>query len=386
MEFRFTPAQESFRTEVRDFLRQALPAQGDAADPESSAAYSQAFSKQLAARGWIGLAWPTAYGGQALGAIEQTIFNEELITHDAPTAYHFVGERQMGPSIIRQGTDAQKAYFIPRILSADVSFAIGMSEPGAGSDLANVQTRAVQDGDDYVVNGQKIWTSNAHRADWLWLVCRTDPRAPKHRGISVLLLDLQTPGITVRPLVNLANRHGFNEVFFDHARVPRANLVGEENRGWYVTAENLDFERSGIDRLAATGRLYRDILQYVRTRRGTGGARARTVRLALAERALEYEVGRLIAYRVAWLTSQGRVPNSEASMSKVYGAEWSQRLAQTGMQVVTAFALTGTPEERRLRERIELAYVVTSADTIRGGTSEIQRNIIATRGLGLPRS
>jgi alkylation response protein AidB-like acyl-CoA dehydrogenase len=386
MDFRFTPAQQAFREEVRDFLRTELPAGRPAAGDAESYDYGRQFSKKLAARGWIGLAWPKALGGKELGTIEQTIFNEEMITGDAPTGYHFVAERQMGPSIFRQGTEEQKQYFIPRILSADVSFAIGMSEPGAGSDLANVQTRAVIDGDDYVVNGQKIWTSNAHRADWLWLVCRTDPAAPKHRGISVLLLDMKSPGITVRPLINLANRHGFNEVFFDNVRVPRKNLVGEENRGWYITAENLDFERSGIDRLASTGRLYRDILDYVRGRTDVTGEQARVARIELAEREIEYQIGRIIAYRVSWLTSQGRIPNYEASMSKVYGAEWSQRIARTGMKVANAFAMTATPEERRLREKIELAYLITSADTIRGGTSEIQRNIIATRGLGLPRS
>ncbi len=385
MQFRFTPAQDAFRQEVRDFLAQELAGRG-VADPEAAGAYSRDFSKKLAARGWIGLAWPKAYGGKELGVIEQTIFNEEMITHDAPTSYHFVSERQMGPSIIRQGTEEQKQYFIPGILNADVSFAIGMSEPGAGSDLANVQTRAVADGDDYVVNGQKIWTSNAHRVDWLWLVCRTDPNAPKHRGISVLLLDMKSPGITVRPLINLAGRHGFNEVFFDNVRVPRKNLVGEENRGWYITAENLDFERSGIDRLAATGRLYRDLLDYVRSRTDVTGAQAHIARIELAERAIEYEIGRIIAYRVSWLASQGRIPNYEASMSKVYGAEWSQRIARTGMKIVTSFAMHRTSEERRLREKIEQAYLVTSADTVRGGTSEIQRNIIATRGLGLPRS
>jgi 3-oxocholest-4-en-26-oyl-CoA dehydrogenase alpha subunit len=386
MRFRFTPDQDAFREEVRDFLRTELPADRPPAVDAEGYEGARQFSKKLAAKGWIGLAWPKAYGGKELGTMEQTIFNEEMITHDAPTGYHFVGERQMGPSIIRQGTEEQKQYFIPRILTADVSFAIGMSEPGAGSDLANVQTRAVIDGDDYVVNGQKIWTSNAHRADWLWLVCRTDPNAPKHRGISVLLMDLKSPGITVRPLINMADRHGFNEVFFDNVRVPRKNLVGEENRGWYVTAENLDFERSGIDRLAATGRLYRDTVDYVRSRTAVSGEPARVARIELAERAIEYEIGRIIAYRVSWLTSLGRVPNYEASMSKVYGAEWSQRIARTGMKVVSAFAMTGTATERKLREKIELAYLVTSADTIRGGTSEIQRNIIATRGLGLPRS
>src|SRR6266511_5680269 len=168
MDFRFTPAQEAFRQEVRDFLRDELP-HFYAGDAESFGAFNQAFSKRLAARGWIGLAWPKAYGGKELGHIERTHFTEEMVAYQAPTAYHFVAERQMGPSLIRQGTEEQKRTFLPRIVSADVSFAIGMSEPGAGSDLANVQTRAIADGDEYVVNGQKIWTSNAHHADWIWL-------------------------------------------------------------------------------------------------------------------------------------------------------------------------------------------------------------------------
>jgi alkylation response protein AidB-like acyl-CoA dehydrogenase len=386
MDFRFTPAQDAFRQELRDFLTVELPRVRITADGEAFGAFSQPFSKKLAEKGWIGLAWPAEYGGRNLSPIERTIFTEEMVAHEAPTAYHHVAERQMGPSIIRQGTEEQKRDILPKIVSADISFAIGMSEPGAGSDLANVQTRAVHDGDDYIVNGQKIWTSNAHKADMIWLVCRTDPEAPKHRGISILLLDMKSPGISVRPLINMAGTHGFNEVFFDNVRVPRRNLVGEENRGWYVVAENLDYERSGIERIAATAGLFHDIVSYVRRRTDAAGAQVEGARRALADRAIELEVGRMLAYRVAWLLSQGKIPNYEASMSKAYGSEWTQRLAGTGVKVMTAYGMARTAEERALRRKIEGAYLTTVAATIQGGTSEIQRNIIATRGLGLPRS
>ena len=384
MEFRFTPAQEAFRADVRTFLAAELT--DDAQESELFGAFSQPFSKKLAAQGWIGLAWPEEYGGRNLGPIERTIFTEEMVAAQAPTAYHFVAERQMGPSLMRHGTPEQQRSIIPRIASADISFAIGMSEPGAGSDLAGVQTRAVVDGDDYVVNGQKIWTSYAHKADMIWLVVRTDPEAPKHRGISVLLVDMRSSGITVRPLINMAGLHGFNEVFFDNVRVPRENLVGEENRGWYVLAENLDYERSGIERITATAGLFRDLVAFLRGADPLSGHRRRALQTELAERAIEFEVGRLMAYRVAWLLSQGRVPNYEASMSKAYGSEWTQRLAGTGMRAVAAYGLTHTPRERVLRQKVEAAYLSTVSATIAGGTSEIQRNIIATRGLGLPRS
>ena len=386
MDFRFTPTQEAFRQELRDFLVEELPRIKSGAEGELFGAFSRPFSKQLAARGWIGLAWPKEYGGQELGHVERTIFTEEMVAHEAPTAYHHVAERQMGPSIIRHGTDEQKRYFLPRIVAADISFAIGMSEPGAGSDLAAVQTRAVADGDDYVVNGQKIWTSNAHLADWIWLVCRTDPEAPKHRGISILLVDMKSPGITVRPLINMAGTHGFNEVFFDNVRVPRRNMVGEEHRGWYTLAENLDYERSGIERITATAGLFHALVDYVRGRRGGNGGAVQAARFELADRAVELEVGRTLAYRVAWLLSQGRVPNYEASMSKAYGSEWTQRVARTGMKVMAVYGMARTPAERGLRQKIEGAYLTTVAATIAAGTSEIQRNIIATRGLGLPRS
>jgi alkylation response protein AidB-like acyl-CoA dehydrogenase len=380
MDFRFTPEQERFREEIRAFLDQELPG----IPPEEMAAgFSRTFSKKLAARGWIGLAWPKEYGGRNLSALDRLIFTEEMILRQAPTGYHFVAERQMGPSLIAYGSDEQKREHLPKIINADESWAIGMSEPNAGSDLANVQTRAVRDGDEYIVNGQKIWTSNAHLADLIWLVCRTDPDAPKHKGISVLIVDLHSPGVTVRPLVNMGNQHHFNEVFFEDVRVPAKNLVGEENRGWYITANNLDHERSGIERIVNSGMLFYDVLAYAR--RFRDDPRAETLRTELAERYLELQVGRLLAYRVAWLQSQGRVPNYEASMSKVYGTEWTQRMCNTAMRMVATFGLVDSPEARRLRERIEHGYLNAASLTIAGGTSEIQRNIIAMRGLGLPR-
>jgi 3-oxocholest-4-en-26-oyl-CoA dehydrogenase alpha subunit len=382
MEFRFTDDQEQFRSQIRTFLDVELADR--AKRPDMSEGFSKAFSKKLAGRGWIGMAWPREYGGMGLSPIERLIFTEEMVTRQAPTGYHFVAERQMGPSIIVNGTEEQRREHLPKIINAEESWAIGMSEPGAGSDLASVQTRAVRDGDEYVVNGQKIWTSSAHLADMIWLVTRTDPDAPKHRGISILIVDMKSPGISVRPLVNMGNQHNFNEVYFDNVRVPRRNLVGEENRGWYVTAGNLDFERSGIERIVTSGLLFTEVMTYAKTLKGD--PRFDRLRTELAERYLELQTGRLLAYRVAWQLSKNQLPNYEASMSKVFGTEWTQRMTNTAMHMVATFGLADRPEAETLRARIINGYLNAISLTIAGGTSEIQRNIIATRGLGLPRS
>ena len=382
MEFRFTDDQEQFRSQIRSFLDVELADRANR--PDMSEGFSKSFSKKLAGRGWIGMAWPQEYGGKGLSPIERLIFTEEMVTRQAPTGYHFVAERQMGPSIIVNGTEDQRREHLPKIINAEESWAIGMSEPGAGSDLASVQTRAVRDGDEYVVNGQKIWTSSAHLADMIWLVTRTDPDAPKHRGISILIVDMKSPGISVRPLVNMGNQHHFNEVYFDNVRVPRQNLVGEENRGWYVTAGNLDFERSGIERIATSGLLFTEVMTYAKTLKGD--PRFGRLRTELAERYLELQTGRLLAYRVAWQLSKNQLPNYEASMSKVFGTEWTQRMTNTAMHMIATFGLADRPEAETLRARIINGYLNAISLTIAGGTSEIQRNIIATRGLGLPRS
>jgi len=386
MDFRFTPEQERFRQEVRAFVEQELTpefrrelrATGD----EGWLGFSARFSKRLAQRGWIGLAWPKEYGGKEMSPLDRLIFIEELAAHDAPMGYHLFGERQVGPSLILHGTEEQKRTYLPAIINCDISFCVGMSEPEAGSDLANVQTRAVRDGDDYIVNGHKIWTSHAHLTDMCWLVVRTNPDVPKHKGISILLVDMKSPGVTCRPMEDMAGGLHFNEVFFDNVRVPRRNLIGEENQGWYILAENLDFERSGIERIVGGELLFRQAVDFLRQAPKLGTAKEAALRLRLAELAVELEVGRLLAYQVAWLQAQGKIPNYEASASKVYGSEWVQRMALTVLQIVELYG-PAVPQE--LRERAMFAYLSAVGDTIKAGTSEIQRNIIALRGLSLPR-
>jgi alkylation response protein AidB-like acyl-CoA dehydrogenase len=377
MRFTFTPEQDQFRSDLQTFLREELT------DGRPMDGVSREFSKKMAARNWIGIAWPKEFGGQGLGSVEQMIYTEEMILNNAPRGYHFTAERQVGPSLVLHGTEEQKREWLPRIMNADVSFALGLSEPGAGSDLAAVQTSAVRDGDEYIVNGQKIWTSNAHQSDAVWLVVRTDPEAPKHRGISCLMVDLDSPGIDIRPLVDMTGEHHFNEVYFEDVRVPVDRRVGEENRGWYILAEHLDFERSGIERLVDLETKFQAVMESARGRARAGTLPA-AVRSRLAQLSIEVEVGRILCYRVAYLQSQNIVPNYEASMSKAFGTEWAQRMANTAMQLLQMDSQAFPGDS--FNESVSQMYRGAVSRTIAAGTSEIQRNIIATRGLGLPRS
>jgi 3-oxocholest-4-en-26-oyl-CoA dehydrogenase alpha subunit len=383
MDFRFTPEQETFRTEVRDFAaREWSGEDGGEGGDRSAFERQRAFRKKLAARGWLTRAWPKDMGGMEASHLDQAIYSEEMALAGAPGLDQ--GVDRVGPTIMLFGNDEQKQRFLPQIASADVFWCQGFSEPGAGSDLASLQTRATRDGDSYVINGQKIWTSNAHFADWIFLLARTDPDAPKHRGISFFLIDMKSPGISIRPLINMAGQHGFNETFFDNVRVPAENLVGEENRGWYIAATTLDFERSGINRIAAATRTLNALVDHVRA---TPELRRRAdVRHRLAELVLEFDLGRLLAYRVAWMQSRKLVPNYEASMSKLFGSEMQQRLANFA---VNTLGLSGQilPGDGHavLDGRAPLYYQTSVALTIAAGTSEVQKNIIATRGLGLPR-
>jgi len=377
MRFTFTPEQDQFRADLRTFLREEL-AEGRPMD-----GVSREFSKKMAARNWIGVAWPKEFGGRGLGSIEQMIYTEEMILNNAPRGYHFTAERQVGPSLVLHGSEEQKREWLPRIMNADVSFALGLSEPGAGSDLAAVQTRAVRDGDEYIVNGQKIWTSNAHQSDAVWLVVRTDTEAPKHRGISCLMVDLDSPGIEIRPLIDMTGEHHFNEVYFQDVHVPVDRLVGEENRGWYILAEHLDFERSGIERLVDLETKFAAVMSSARERAKAGTLNP-AVRSRLAQLSIDVEVGRILCYRVAYLQSKKIVPNYEASMSKMFGTEWAQRMANTAMQLLQMDSQAFPGDS--FSESVSQMYRGAVSRTIAAGTSEIQRNIIATRGLGLPRS
>jgi alkylation response protein AidB-like acyl-CoA dehydrogenase len=387
MDFRFTPDQERFRAEIRDFLSAELPADWGGAGALGEAGedrwdFLRSFQRKLAERKWLTLGWPEQHGGLAAGHMTQVIYNEEMTRARAPTQLG-VGPDRVGPTIILYGSDDQKRRHLPAIVAGDSVWCQGFSEPSAGSDLASLQTTAVADGDEFIVNGQKIWTSLAHRADWCILLARTDPEAPKHKGISYFLLDMNTAGVEVRPLVDMTGRHTFNQLFFDNVRIPRDCLVGDLNRGWYIAAATLDFERSGINRVVTGIRLFEELVEYV-AEAGVGSDSR--VRHKLAEMAIEFQAGRMLAYRVASLQARGEIPNAEASMSKLYGSELQQRLAGAGMELL---GLGGQVEPGSpwapLKGRLEQFYLFAAALTIAAGTSEIMRGIIATRGLGLPR-
>ncbi|MEX2238903.1 MAG: acyl-CoA dehydrogenase family protein [Dehalococcoidia bacterium] len=396
MDFRDSPEQATFRQTVRDFIAAELPEEfrrnpdaatrrpGQGPYGDASGAMKE-WTKTLASRGWVAPAWPKEYGGAGMSVMEQFVFNEEMAVGRVPRPGG-IGLGFAGPTIIVAGTEEQKQKYIPGILSGDDIWCQGFSEPGSGSDLASLQTRAVLDGDDYVVNGQKIWTSGAQVAHKMILLARTDPEAPKHKGISYFLVDMRTPGITVRPLINMAGLAGFGEVFFEDVRVPRAELLGEENRGWYIATTTLDFERSSIGSAVGVQQQVEDLIRYATKHPEISRlASQRALRYELADRRVEAEVARMLSYRVVSLQDRGMIPNYEASITKLFSSELGQRISNTAIRI---FGLAGqlVGGERAVRRgNYARGYMLALASTIAGGTSEVQRNIIATRGLGLPR-
>ncbi|OGO47379.1 MAG: hypothetical protein A2W34_05965 [Chloroflexi bacterium RBG_16_64_32] len=393
MEFRFTAEEEAFRTEVREFLKIELPPGWSALGgfdsetelgSEQQSEFGRKFNKKLAKRRWLTMPWPVEYGGLKASIMQQMIYNEEMAYASAPTGLS-MGVAWVGPSLMIYGTEEQKKRYLPTIASHDEIWCTLYSESEAGSDLASLQTRAVRDGDEWVINGQKIWTTGAHSSDWGWIAARTDPEAPKHKGISMFILPMHAPGITVAPLINMAGMHGFNEVFFQDVRIPASYIVGQENNGWYQLAVALDFERTSVAGVARARRWWEDLLRFSREQRGFVEARPE-VRHRLAEIGLEIEAGKNLCYRVATLQQAGQIPNYEASIAKLYSSEVGRRLSGTGMELLGLYGqLHPRSKYAYLRGRIERYYQVSVAETIAGGTSEIMRNIIAIRGLGLPK-
>lgn len=389
MDFRFSEKEEAFRQEIRDWLKENMPQDWDAerSRDENINVYRE-FARRLAKKRWVAPHWPREYGGLGLSVIEQLIFNEEMAYANAPIGYSSIGVGWAGPTIIVYGTEEQKKRHLSAITNAETMWCQGFSEPNAGSDLANLSTRAVKDGDDYIINGQKIWTSGAHYADWMILLARTDPEAPKHKGISYFLVDTKTPGITIRPLIDMMGNHGFNEVYFENVRVPKDCLLGEENRGWYMATTTLDFERSSIGGAVGARRMLEDLVRYATETRANGHRLIDEVRVRtrLAEAAVEAEIGRLLSYRVATLQARGIVPNYESSIAKLFNTDMQLRMAITGLEIM---GLYGQLEPKSkwvpLRGRFERQYMWQTGMSVGGGTPEIQRNIIAIRGLGLPR-
>ena len=402
MDWRDTPEQAAFRNEVATLIDQRLPQRyrefaARGAMPERAwendrksdnpVALSAAvdWHAALAERHWVAPHWPSEYGGGGLSPMEQFIFNQELAESGAP-GVGGSGVNMLGPTLIVHGSDEQKEQYLPPILNGEVTWAQGYSEPGSGSDLASLTTRAVRDGDDFIINGQKIWTSAAHTADAMFALVRTDPDAPKHRGISFVMIDsIRTPGITVRPLININGDHYFNEVFFEDVRIPASNLVGELNRGWYVGMTLLDFERSNIGGAVAARRQLRQLITHIQN--NDQGARERVtpeLRQEIVDRYVETETLYQFSFRIISMQSSGLVPNYEASTAKLFASELSQRLALTATKVFGLHAQhwSASPPASTFTRN----YVGMVPATIRGGTSEVQRNVIATRGLGLPRA
>ncbi|MCH7837320.1 MAG: acyl-CoA dehydrogenase family protein [Chloroflexi bacterium] len=388
MDFTFTPKQEAFRQEIRTFLRERLPDGGPGWNGENEFEFARTFLQKLAPKRWIAPVWPEEYGGLGLGLWEQVVFNEEMSYRGAPSS-NLSAVGYLGPTIMMYGTEEQKRQHLPGITSGEVFWCQGYSEPEAGSDLASLQTRAVADGDDFIISGQKIWTSQAHYSDWIFLLARTDPDAPKHKGISYFLLDMKSPGITVRPLINMGNQAGFNEVFFDNVRVPRSGLLGELNRGWYMATATLDMERSSVAGSSGSRRSLEELTAFARETKVNGGRLQDLplVRNKLAELWIELNISKFLSYRVVTLQERGLMPNHEASIVKVFNSEYGQRLSRAGLHMLGLYGqLHPESPYARLRGRFERWYLISTAITIAAGTSEIQRNIIATRGLGLPRN
>ncbi len=392
MNFNDTPEEAAFRAEVRDFAVKEGPKARAAATPGERFGGSREWNKILADRNWIAPAWPKEYGGAGLSVMEQFIFNSELAEARLPRPGG-IATGFAGPTLIVHGTEDQKAKYLPEILNGDTVWCQGYSEPGAGSDLASLQTRAVRDGDDYVVNGQKIWTSGAQFAKWMILLARTDPDAPKHRGITYFIVDMKSPGLTVRPLINAAMSHEFNEVFFEDVRIPRANIIGEENRGWYLAQTTLSFERSNIGGAVGARQTVEDLVKFAREHQADNQSTLghnHALRHELVERFVEAGVATMMSFKIVSIqANEGVAPGHEASVAKLYGTELNQRIYRTGMKVLGLYgqldAKTEGPEAP-MNGRMKYMYLRSIANTIEGGTSEIQRNIIATRGLGLPRA
>ncbi len=394
MRFNDTPELAGWRQTVRGFVNENWKKGHDEDEDEDDNVMMEApgdetrtkkWLDRLGEHGWLAPAWPKKYGGAGMTVLEQFVLSSELTDAGAPTSRQMLN--LVGPTIMLHGTDEQKAEHLPPMLRGEVAWCQGFSEPGSGSDLASLQSRAVRDGDDYVLNGQKIWTSGAHRADWMFCLARTDPDAPKHRGISYLLFDMKSPGVSVRPLINLANGHIFNEVFFEDVRVPVRNRIGEENRGWYVGTTTLDFERSNISRVVNINKQLGRLTRYVQERAAAGEPVSRAQRLEVVDRAVETAVCELLSFEVISIQARGGVPNMEASMNKMFGSELQQRVAYTEMHVTGMKGQLRTPTglEAEHHVRAAMNYMTSVPSTIAAGTSEIQRNIIATRGLGLPR-
>jgi alkylation response protein AidB-like acyl-CoA dehydrogenase len=383
--FEYPPEAEAFRDEFRAWLGEhleerfrgigfATAAEGDGIER------LREWNARLADAGYAAIAWPAEYGGRGASVFEQVVFAEEMQRSGAPGNLNPLGISNIAPAIMDWGTEEQKRHFLPRMLRGDDIWCQGFSEPDAGSDLASLKTRAVRDGDHYVINGQKVWNTIGHLANWCELLVRTDPDVAKHKGISCLLVDMTLPGVEVRPLVTIAGEHEFNELFFDEVRVPTSALLGPENEGWRVAMTTLAHERAGVANLHLMVRKkVADLLELARTTKVDGGRAADdpVLRQKLARVYLEAEFLKLLADRALSAAAHGRDLGPESSLAKLLWSQCEGHIAEVAAEVLGPAANTGSWGRNRVYVR---------AMTIAGGTTEVNKNIIAQRILGLPRN
>ena len=389
MEFGWEQEHDDFRREVRAFVAEhrtpALVAELEAPGAEGGGRGSEAqkFRHALNEAGYTTMAWPEEYGGQGKGAFYTYLLVEELGYWGLP--FDTMSIMSVGATIMSFGTEQQKQDWLPKIQSGEMTFALGYTEPNAGTDLASLQTRAVRDGDDWVLNGQKIYTSSAHVSTHVWLAARTDPDAPKHRGISMFVVPMTTPGITVRPLWTMGDGRT-NETFWEDVRIPADSLVGEENRGWYMAANALDLERVVIGPVAPSRRRWDRLIDSLK------GEHEELledpyVRTQVAETRMDLEITRALALTNAAIIANGGVPTMQASAGKVWVSEAAHRMTSLGMDLFGGFGgIQRESEDDAIAEgRFEAEFRATPIIRFGGGTNDVQRRIIATRGLGLPR-
>jgi 3-oxocholest-4-en-26-oyl-CoA dehydrogenase alpha subunit len=391
MEFALTPEQEQFVKDFQNYLRAHMNAElKEELDKElapSESPICMEFIRQMGKDGWLGVGWPKEYGGQGRSPIEQHLFFE--IAHYERAPLPVLPLNTVGPALMRFGSEEQKNEFLPRILRGEMEISIGYTESEAGTDLASLKTTAIRDGDYYIINGAKVFTSLAHTSDYIWLAARTDPKAiKKHHGISVFLIPMNTPGITIRPLYTMPGERN-NYTFYDNVRVPKSCLVGEENKGWKYITTQLDFERIMLSPSSPMRRNIEDTIQWAKETKvdGTPVIEHQGVKTQFAELLMEVEVLKMLNYQVAWLITNGVVPYAEASMVKVFGSELYQRVNGTLLQIMGQYGqLQAQSKWAPLRGRVEKAFRSDIVFIFGGGAIEVQKNIIAMAGLGMPRS
>jgi alkylation response protein AidB-like acyl-CoA dehydrogenase len=395
MDLKFTPEEEAFRQEVASWFAQHLqeklerPRLGGLGEESAEEfARARAWHRQLYAGGWVGMNWPKQYGGRDATLIQQVIFQQEAMRVGAPPGVNLIGIGMIGPTIMQWGTEAQKERYLRPMLAGEEIWAQGFSEPGAGSDVAALQCAAVRDGDDYIVNGQKVWTTGAQWAQWIELLVRTDPSKPKHEGISCLIVDMHSPGITVRPLKQITGDASFNEIFFENVRVPRANLLGPENAGWKVAITTLMHERVAIGGLGMGESALEQLVDLTRRvrRHGKSAVEDSAVRQQLAQFAIEIKAARYSALRRLTKQLRGTPPGPEGSAGKLTLTELQLKMSRFAFELLGPYAtLLETSPYRVGSGRWATRVMEARGMSIAGGTTEIQKNILAVRALHLPR-